>query len=502
MNTKKLPVFFEYELVPGILLLCLVAMGMACNPLELDEALDVATDRSLVVLPFEPMGQEADLPFLATEMADELRNILSTYGDLRVISKNSSDKIWDAESELMDLGERLNVKYVLLGTVHRKDQRVNFQLRMMRADIQHEIWSGSYHSPEGELFNEVKNSAFAVAEALQSRYDKRVRATLQSPVENLELREKYGEARKLVHSRAPDAVARAISILIEITRELDPNFAEAYTMLAEAHLVRAQFKYADFMQETTNCMMAALKAVELDPLQGTAHAIIAHQATTSQLYEEADRKFAAAVEISPNDPLVHRLYSLLLSATNQHDKAIAHTKKAMQLDPLDAMATVGAAQSHWFARDLKGADSLMNVLEQNFSDEWVTQLAFGDHAAYGGDFQTAAKYYEKSLEMEPDYSVGWGFLSHFYARLGRREAASAASTKSQANRNDPYALACLYSGLDDLDHAFAELEQMLAGPFKLDVIEFLISLYANPLSNDARFESLLAELGLTNYWHH
>ena len=108
------------------------------------------------------------------------------------------------------------------------------------------------------------------------------------------------------------------------------------------------------------------------------------------------------------------------------------------------------------------------------------------------DFEIA--FFEAILKEKPDFIEALAALGDLYTKNGFCEKGLCVDKKlSQLRPNDPvvlYNLACSYSLLSDLDHAFAAIEQAVrCGYSDFNYIE-----YDNDLHNlraDARFQQFL-----------
>jgi len=127
-------------------------------------------------------------------------------------------------------------------------------------------------------------------------------------------------------------------------------------------------------------------------------------------------------------------------------------------------------------------------------------------------YDQAAVELHKTLELDPNYWIGYFFLGQVYAQQGRFDDAIAAQRKSAerfgsavswslAEIARDYALegklpeAAVFAALGDKDQAFAQLEQALAQ--RSEFMDFLkVDPELDSLRSDPRFQSLLTRLKL------
>ncbi len=81
---------------------------------QLDEA-----QHSIAVLPFVNMSSDPEQEYFSDGITEEVINLLAKIPELRVIARTSSFFFKDKEMRVGEIGEALNVRYVLEGSVRR-----------------------------------------------------------------------------------------------------------------------------------------------------------------------------------------------------------------------------------------------------------------------------------------------------------------------------------------------------------------------------------------------
>src|ERR1700754_149509 len=86
--------------------------------------------KSIAVLPFDSLSEEKDNAFFASGMQDMILTKLAGIGDLKVISRTSTEKYKSHPDNLKDVGRDLGVATILEGSVQKsgKDVLINVQL--------------------------------------------------------------------------------------------------------------------------------------------------------------------------------------------------------------------------------------------------------------------------------------------------------------------------------------------------------------------------------------
>lgn len=117
----------------------------------------------------------------------------------------------------------------------------------------------------------------------------------------------------------------------------DPNYAVAYSVLADTYalLGDSQFAVMPTKETVPKSKATALKALELDDTLGEAHNSLAFCLDGYDWnFEAADREFRRAIELNPWYAHAHNWYSWHLALLGRNNEAIAEMRKAESLDRL------------------------------------------------------------------------------------------------------------------------------------------------------------------------
>jgi TolB-like protein len=135
--------------------------------------------RSLAVLPFERLSNDASQDYFADGMTDELISGLGQISALRVISRTSVMSYKHARKPLPQIARELNVDAVVEGTVLRSGNEVRITAQLIEASADKHLWSQSY---EGELQNTLalqNDVARAIADEIRINLNPHEKAALE-----------------------------------------------------------------------------------------------------------------------------------------------------------------------------------------------------------------------------------------------------------------------------------------------------------------------------------
>jgi Tfp pilus assembly protein PilF len=261
------------------------------------------------------------------------------------------------------------------GSVRFANDRVRVSAQLVDGVTGTNLWSDTYELPLGDTFKIESDIAMNVANALQAKFSPEEQARIEKvPTKSPEA---YALYLQVNSAFLVGDTARIMSLLRRAI-EIDPQFALAYARLADvqaASQVNAQTgnapPAAQRAEQETLSRKNAERAIELDPDVPYAHTALAIPAYTGWRWSEADKGFARALEIAPNEDLARIIYGWLLSWMGRHDEAIAVAKRAVELNPDNPNAGYYGVQLAYAGRYGAAAD----VLERGIAVEPTDLLA-------------------------------------------------------------------------------------------------------------------------------
>jgi len=111
-----------------------------------------AGDRTIAVLPFVNMSPEPDQEYFSDGISEELLNLLSKVGGLRVAARTSSFSFKGQNIEIPEIAKRLAVAYVLEGSVRRSGDQVRVTAQLIQASDGFHVWSETYERRFDDIF--------------------------------------------------------------------------------------------------------------------------------------------------------------------------------------------------------------------------------------------------------------------------------------------------------------------------------------------------------------
>lgn len=252
---------------------------------------------SLAVLPFRNMSSDPENEFFSDGLAEELITVLSKVKRLRVASRTSSFAFRDRAEDVRQIGEQLNVRNVLEGSVRKAGNRLRISVQLVSAVDGYQLWSETYNRELQDVFAIQEEIAQSIAKALQVILtEQEKRAIERAPTCNVEAYEYYLRGRHFTRQFRREAFEIALR-MFERAIEIDPAYALAYAGIADCHsLLYVSFKCMPSLEAADT---ASRKALELAPDLAEAHVARSLAVALNKHYAEAQREYETAIRLDP-----------------------------------------------------------------------------------------------------------------------------------------------------------------------------------------------------------
>jgi TolB-like protein/predicted ATPase/Flp pilus assembly protein TadD len=453
---------------------------------------------SIAVLPFVNISNDSENEYFCDGLAEELIGALSKIEALRVAARTSAFSFKGKETDIREIGQRLNVAAVLEGSVRKAGNRIRISVQLVNVADGYHLWSERYDREMKDIFDVQDEITLTVVDALKMKLlGQEKAAVLKRHTENAEAYQLYLKGRYHANRFTLEGFNRAIEYLNQAI-EQDPHYALAYAGIADAyyHAATVHLPPGEAFLEVK---AAAAKALELDDTLPEAHTSMALVAAHyDRKLLEAEAGFRRGLELAPNNVLTHQWFGLHLTVVGRFDEAIAELKRAQALDPLSLIIGFLLGWTYYFARQpekVKEEARKALELEENF---WLAHWMLAVGYEQTGQYREALAELEKAEALD-DSSWIPAVFARVYGRLGRSDEAQKIldqlTEKSKQQWVTPYLVATAYVSLDQRDQAFEWLHKAFEdydewiGCLKIDPA-------LDPLRADPRFLDLLRRGGL------
>lgn len=357
---------------------------------------------SIAVLPFTNMSDNEDEVYFADGISEDIITALSRFREIMVVARNSTFAYKGQAVNVSEVGEALNVRYILEGSVRKGGNRVRVTAQLVEAASGHHLWAERYDRQIEDVF------------AVQDELTGKIVATLVGHLADSERRRVLGDDRT-ENLQAYELVLRGREHWFRFTNEdnctarrlykqaiaLDPEYGRAYASLAWSYLTAYNEYWADDPQATLDkALEIALKGVQVNQ---SSHS---NRLALGQVYfyrKELSRALEAiekGISLNPNDPDGFVFLATVLSHNGASDQALQRLDQAFGLNPNLAQWQRSAYVVAYFnARRYDEAIAVWEKLDspQIYFYRWIA-AAFA-HAGFEERACAAAAHYLKAYPM-------------------------------------------------------------------------------------------------------
>ena len=308
------------------------------------------------------------------------------------------------------------------------------------------------------------------------------------------------QGRYYWNQRTPEGLQKSVEYFEQAIAK-DPSYALAYAGLAECHVARAGHTLMAPRTALEEADRAALRALELDPTIGEAHAVLAiDRALLDWDWAGCEREFRMAIRLNPAHATTHQWFAEFLTGMGRTEDSLAEIEQALALDPLSLpiKATYGRLlyQARRFDESIAVCHKVLEVEPRFMFPRCDLALSL----AKLGRIDEAIAEVTSFVEASRRPPMGVAVLGYVLAVGGRtseaREILDELRERTSREYVSPYMLAVVDAALGEIDRAFALLED--AHKTRAVHMRFLKSDPSlDTLRDDPRFDGLLMRMGLS-----
>ena len=359
---------------------------------EQSKSIAVSATPIVAVLPFANQTGDDSQDYFADGVTEEVISALGRFNTLRVIGRNAVLRYKKRPPTQEEIASDLGATYLVTGSVSRSDKRVRITAQLTEARAGTVMWTDRYDGELSDIFD------------FQDAIARQIAGTLAANIALVEGRRSLGQAKPNLN--AFDLVLRARALGHASTRIANRRFRE---------------------------LIAA--AIELDPTYAAARALLADALYSQAILgwtEFPDRELSRgadearkAIALASEEPDGHRALGRILLARGEYDQAQNALGRAIEINPSDAnaLAPWGSVQS--FSGNIAGAINSLQLalkLDPMLEPNYVFDLAVAYYLARR--YEDALRIAERGLARYPDFAMFNVPASAAAARLGRKDQAA------------------------------------------------------------------------------
>jgi len=448
----------------------------------------VTNERTIAVLPFVNMSPDPEQEYFSDGISEELLNLLAQVPGLRVAARTSSFSFKGQNVGVPEIAKRLNVAYVLEGSVRKAGDQVRVTAQLVHATEGFHVWSANY--------DRTLDDIFAIQDEIAADVVKQLRITLlggapRSLKTDPEAYALYLQSIHFTRQSTEGAFEKSDALLHQVLA-IDSAYAPAWGGLAANFGNRAVTGMLPPEEGFARAREANLRALAIDPGYAQAYAGLAFIA----MYGDGDFAAAAkyleqAFDLDPANARVLGNSATLLNLLGRKNEALALREAITVRDPVNVNALFNLGTSQLNAGRLDEAIRSFRTVLSLSPGNGVAHFQTGVAMLLKGEADGALAEFEQE-PIEVFRMIGLPLALHALGRKTESDAALAALAATY-EKDAAGNIASIHAFRGEADRAFEWIEKELAngGTFAEIVVD---PLFAN-LHDDPRWLPFLRRIG-------
>ena len=454
---------------------------------------------SIAVMPFVNESGNADVEYLSDGMTETLISSLSQLPNLNVKPRSSVFRYKGKEKNSQTIGKELNVQAILNGRVVQRGLDLSLFVELIDVALDKVVWSQQYNRKQTDLITLQSEIARDVSSKLKAKLSgDDVAKVEKNYTANAEAYQLYLKGKFYWNKRTGEALKQAAEFYRQAI-EKDPNYALAYSGLAETYVLFSSYDVAPANDSMPQAKAAALRALEIDDSLAEAHTALGFYLSNYEWDRaNSEKEYRRAIELKPNYSTAHHWLGADLGNLKRFDESIAEMRRAEELDPLSPIIGTNLGDMLVLARRYDEAIAQYKrtlVRNPNFAYAYVAlSRAYGAKGMYAEAIAETRRY----MELDNN-SVGQGILGLWLAKSGKRDEAVRllGELKQESTRKyvQNYDFALIYIGLGNKEEALNYLEKHMSGRAET-ANTYAVAPELDDLRSEPRFKEMLKQMNL------
>jgi TolB-like protein/class 3 adenylate cyclase len=363
---------------------------------------------SIVVLPFVNIGDDAEQEYFVDGVTESLTTDLSRINGSFVIARNTAFSYKGKSPDVRRIGQELNVRYVLEGSVQRGNNRFRVNVQLIDAETGNHLWAERFDKPVADFFDMQDEIVSRLGNALDAQLVE-VEAQRAGRALHPDAMDLYFQGKACWNKGlTPEYLAQARDYF-ERALALDPENVDALVGLATVvATIAGSFVSDDRAAQLAAAETALTRALSMAPQHAMAHlALGAVQMFTNRAaHGICECEHALALDRNLAD--AHGCIGMAKYFSGRAEDTEAHIFEALRLSPRDVyayrwMLFVGIAKAQLGA-DAEAVVWLRRSIEANRNYP-LAHFHLAETLALLGQLDEARAAAQAGLALQPDFTL-------------------------------------------------------------------------------------------------
>ena len=343
---------------------------------------------SVAVLPFANLSGDPQQDYFSNGLTEDLLTELARVRGLFVPAGNSSNRYKGSSVDLQQVGRELGVRYVLEGSVQKSGDQVRVTAQLVEVASGSHVWAERYDRPLKDVFAIQDEITVAIATRLVAQIKNQdLMAAKRKPTERMDAYDLYLQGRAATTNAEGNAKARA---LLERAIALDPNYADAYAVLANTYTSGFILNWGDVTGQPAldKAIELGRRSLVLDPANAVGASRLALAHTFRGQLDDAEAVIVRAHAANPNNADVTQRLGITYVFQGHYQEGVDFLRRVLKIDP-------------FYSRQIHAFLARGYLMLRNYDKaEEELRLCYAHAAAFRACYEVAAVVYAETGQID------------------------------------------------------------------------------------------------------
>ena len=362
---------------------------------------------AICVLPFVNLSDDSEQEYFSDGITEDIITDLSKISALEVVARNSAFTFKGKVVDAKEVARTMDVTHVLEGSVRKAGNRIRISAQLVAGDTGRHLWAERYDRDLTDIFAIQDEISHAIAKALELKLlPEEKQAIEHRGTSNAEAYRFYLMARQQWIGGTFGDLKRdeAIARICQQAVQLDPNYAEAWALMA---IAQAELRF--WHGKDVNALPAAEHALAIRADLPEALCVKARYLEEQGDQEEANTLIDAALHGNPESWEVNREAARMLFRQGRIAESIPYFERAAGLVSSDYYNPVMLMTCYQATGDREALTRAAKLTFERAERALASEPTNGSAIANGaqalatlGESDRAREWIERGLLLDPD----------------------------------------------------------------------------------------------------
>ena len=362
---------------------------------------------SICVLPFVNLSDDSEQEYFSDGITEDIITDLSKISALEVVARNTAFTLKGKVIDVKEVARTMDVSHVLEGSVRKAGSRLRISAQLIAGVTGRHLWAERYDRDLTDIFAIQDEISHAIVDALELKLRPQEKRAIEARgTSNAEAYRFYLMARQQWIGGTFGDVKRdeAIARICQQAVQLDPNYAEAWGLMA---IAQAELRF--WHGKEANALPAAERALSIRPDLPEALCVKARYIEEQGDQEEANSLIDAALRGNPDSWEVNREAARMVFRQGRIAESIPYFEKAAALVNSDYYNPAMLMTCYQAIGDDEGLKRAARLAFERAERALAAEPTNGSAIANGayalavfGEADRAREWIERGLLLDPD----------------------------------------------------------------------------------------------------